>query len=112
MRTLCPHTVHTVPLERTRTADLFNACRSVLGGQPFTIVRDELRQMKEKVSEVVANQPFDAIHADQLSMASYALQAQREMAKNQAGVQPQMVLDAHNAYYLIPQRLSEWLVTL
>ena len=106
MRALC-HTVHAVSLERTRTADLFNACRSVLGGQPFTIVRDELRQMKNKVSEVVANQPFDAIHADQLSMASYALQAQREMAKNQAGVQPQMVLDAHNAYYLIPQRLSE-----
>ena len=106
MRALC-HTLHTVPLERTRTADLYNLGLSVLSGQPFTIVRDELRQMEEKVSQVVASQTFDAIHADQLSMASYALRAQRDMQKTSPSVSPLMVMDAHNAYYLIPQRLSE-----
>jgi glycosyltransferase involved in cell wall biosynthesis len=106
MRALC-HAVHTVPLERTRMADLYHLSLSLFGGQPFTIVRDELRQMKDKVAEVVANQSFDAIHADQLSMAVYGLQAFHEMTKSHAGHQPQMVLDAHNAYYLIPQRLSE-----
>jgi glycosyltransferase involved in cell wall biosynthesis len=106
MRALC-HTVHIVPLVRTRTADLYHLCLSMLGGQPFTIVRDELRQMKDKVTEIAITQSYDAIHADQLSMAGYALQAEREMTKSHPGTQPQMVLDAHNAYYLIPKRMSE-----
>jgi glycosyltransferase involved in cell wall biosynthesis len=106
MRALC-HAFHAVPLERSRAADLYNAGVSLLSGQPFTIVRDVLPQMTAKITEVVAEQSFDAIHADQLSMAAYALQAEQEIAKRHTGAKLQMVLDAHNAYYLIPQRMAE-----
>jgi glycosyltransferase involved in cell wall biosynthesis len=106
LRTLC-NDVHVVPLKRTRSADLHSLCRSALSGQPFTILRDDLPEMRSKLTEIIASRCFDAIHADQLSMAAHALWAQQKIEEGKSHVHPSMVLDAHNAYYLIPQRLAD-----
>ncbi len=60
--------------------------------------------MPARLRGLLAEQAFDAIHADQLWMAPYALAARDQAAR--AGAAPQTVLDQHNAVYLIPQRLA------
>ena len=52
------------------------------------------------LSNLIEKQTFDAVHADQLWMAPYALQA-RQMAQH-TDRQLYSVLDQHNAVYLIP----------
>ena len=95
--------VHTVPMPRSKWRDGAHLVRSLVARQPFIMARDWLPAMESKLKEVVASMgPVDAIHADQLWMAPYALRA-RQFVTN--GHQPRIVLDQHNAVYLIPQRL-------
>jgi len=63
--------------------------------------------MTRAITEAVAGAAFDAIHADQLSMAQYGVWAREEIARRHGGAAPLMVVDAHNAYYLIPQRMAD-----
>lgn len=95
------HEVHTVPIERTRLRDVKFLVQSLLARQPFLIVRDQVPAMAEKVRQLVKSRPFDVIHADQLWMAQYAL-----LAAKSAPTQPKLILDQHNAVYLIPSRLA------
>ena len=106
LSSLC-HEIHIVPMNRTRSADMRSLLKSALSSQPFSIVRDERVAMRMKLVEVVANCQFDAIHADQLAMAQYAVGAESAMRNRWPQTKPVMVLDAHNAYYLIPQRMAE-----
>lgn len=94
--------VHTVPMIRSRTRDAYHLLRSLLTAQPFLIARDDVSEMHAKAHELVRNGTFDAIHADQLWMAPYAL-----AAAEAASSRPRLVLDQHNAMFLIPQRLAE-----
>jgi glycosyltransferase involved in cell wall biosynthesis len=59
--------------------------------------------MAEKIRHLVGDKAsFDAVHADQLWMAPYALWAQK------VGCAPaQLTLDQHNAVFMIPQRMAE-----
>jgi len=95
--------VHTVPMPRSRLRDACHAARSLLTGQPFLIARDRVPAMTRRVQALAAVGDFDAIHADQLWMAPYALVG-REAA---VPPRPRLVLDQHNAVYLIPRRLAE-----
>ncbi len=74
--------------------------------QSFIIKRDWVPRMAELLTSLVdeASPPFDAVHADQLWMAPYALYAKRRQLGSTNLV---TVLDQHNAVYLIPQRLAE-----
>jgi len=94
---LC-HSVHTVPMRRSPVRDAKFLAQSVLTRRPFLIIRDQVPEMTGKVRQLVATGSFDAIHADQLWMAQYALAAPEG---------PRLVLDQHNAVHLIPKRLSE-----
>lgn len=47
--------------------------------------------------------PFDAIHADQLWMAPYALYARQQYQ----GTQPSITFNQHNAVYVIPMRMAQ-----
>lgn len=91
--------VHTVPLRRGIARDAGFLLASLLGRQPFMIRRDERAAMRRMVATVAAAQPFDAVHADQLNMAPYALRVRA----------PLRVLDAHNALWLGYGRLAEQL---
>ena len=59
--------------------------------------------MHRRVHELLARQALDAIHADQLWMAQYALAAREA---NGANGRPKLVLDQHNAVHLIHGRLA------
>src|SRR4029453_5875745 len=72
---------------------------SVIGRQPFVIRRDQRAAMQRMVDAVAGAQRFDAVHADQLNMAQYALRVRA----------PLRVLDAHNALWLLYRRLAETL---
>src|SRR5262249_15011853 len=88
--------VTTVPLLRSRLRDAAYLARSVLTGRPFLIERDDLRAMRQIVAELCRRHNFDAIHADQLSMGQFALDAPV----------PLRVLDEHNAVWTIVRRAA------
>jgi len=96
--------VHTLPMARSRLRDVRAAALSVLSGKPLVVVRDEIAAMQALLRRLVREQRFDFIHADQVSMAQYALYARR----HSPGPKPRAILDAHNALYLIPTRMAEY----
>ena len=75
--------------------------RSALSGEPVLITRDHVAEMSSLVQRLCAETPFDAIHADQLWMAPYAL-----AAASVGRAKPRLILDQHNAVHLIPGRLA------
>ncbi len=95
--------IDTVPIQRSRVRDVWHFGRSLLSGRPFLITRDDEAAMFHRARTLAQSSQFDAIHADQLWMASYALAAHDAAAEPR----PKLVLDQHNAMYLIPQRLAE-----
>ena len=105
LRSFC-HQVHGVSMIRSRAKDAAFLLKSLATGQPFIIQRDWVAAMANLLSQLMQNaQPFDAIHADQLWMAPYALQASAQIKP--VHTKPRLVLDQHNAVYLIPARLAE-----
>lgn len=95
--------VYCVPIARSKLRDLASFARSLFTATPFLITRDSSPAMAETIDNLVQSQDFDVIHADQLWMASYALRALAECPPDK---KPKLVLDQHNATYLIPQRLA------
>ncbi len=94
--------VHTTPMPRSKVRDGYHLARSLLTDQPFLIARDWMPQMATLLKRVIADEgPFDAVHADQLWMAPYAL-----LARQQQLAPLQLVLDQHNAVFMIPERLA------
>jgi glycosyltransferase involved in cell wall biosynthesis len=97
--------VHTVPMNRSRVRDLWHLGRSVVSRSPFLIARDHIPAMHRKIEALLASSQFDAVHVDQLWMAQYALAA-RDNGTG-AGQRPLLVLDQHNAVFVVAQRLAE-----
>jgi polysaccharide biosynthesis protein PslH len=100
--------VHPVLLPRSTLRDGFHLLRSLFSMQPFLIARDWNATMVQTLRTVIeaavrANEPFAAIHADQLWMAPYALLARKLQSEHKA----MTILDQHNALFLIPERLAE-----
>lgn len=105
LRQFCTAVV-TVPMVRSRLADVQHLFRSLISGEPFLITRDYQTAMMQAVERVTQQTAFDVVQADQLWMAQYALAARR-MAQTRLGTSPRLVLDQHNAMFLIPQRLAD-----
>jgi len=89
--------VHTVPIVRGAVRDAWYMGQSFLTGQPFLMLRDDRRAMRDLVDRLSAEQDFDVVHADQLNMGQYA--------ERVPGVFK--VLDLHNALWLLYKRLWE-----
>jgi glycosyltransferase involved in cell wall biosynthesis len=89
--------VYTVPMQRTILHDGLAMGRSLLTGQPWMMVRDDRAAMRRLVDRLASETQFDIAHADQLNMAQYAARVPG------AG----KVLDAHNALWLLYERLCE-----
>jgi polysaccharide biosynthesis protein PslH len=87
-----------VPLKRSRLRDLAALARSLVNGQPFLIDRDDSRAMRQAIAELLEQEHFDAVHADQLSMGQFAVDLRL----------PLRVLDEHNAVWTIVQRAAGW----
>jgi glycosyltransferase involved in cell wall biosynthesis len=92
--------IQTVLMNRSRARDAWQLVKSLSSTKPFLIGRDSVTTMHAIVRDLLNQRDFDAIHADQLWMAQYALAINKQ--NNQKIT---TVLDQHNAVHLIPQRL-------
>lgn len=102
LREIC-ESVHTVPIRRSRIADVGYMIRSYLTNRPFLIERDDLRLMQETVDRLVREDDFQFIHADQLTMVQFGLRG----ASAVPGKKPKVIFDAHNAVWTIVERMKE-----
>jgi polysaccharide biosynthesis protein PslH len=96
--------VITIPMKRSRAKDGVAMVKSLLTNVPFLITRDEVNAMTLRLRDIIRQRQFDAIHADQLWMAPYALSAREEARK--CGYDPKIILDQHNAVFMIPRRMA------
>jgi glycosyltransferase involved in cell wall biosynthesis len=96
--------VHTVIMPRSPVRDAWHLGRSLVQGEPLLIARDRVEAMHRLIASLMREHAFDAVHADQLWMAQYALAARERL--NGAAPRVKLVLDQHNAVHLIPARLA------
>jgi len=106
MREVCAE-INAIPLRRSRVADMLYFLLSNLTGRPFLIERDDLAGMRKLVSRKLRTGKIDVIHADQLTMAQYALPGRFGQLINTDGNMVARVFDAHNAVWTIIQRMRE-----
>ncbi len=106
VRRLCA-SVSAVPMKRSWPRDAFAWARSNLTGRPFLVERDDVRAMRQQVREIVEARRIEAVHADQLSMAQFAVDA-RELPSDS----PLLVFDAHNAVWKVVERMKSQLPPL
>jgi glycosyltransferase involved in cell wall biosynthesis len=97
--------VYAIKMERSRLKDGQSLFESVLSGTPIVIARDRIPAMELTLERLVKEAPFDAIHADQTSMAYYGMVAKRLHPSHK---KPVTILDQHNALYLVVQRQSHF----
>lgn len=95
LRSVCA-SVTCVPLRRSRLRDVAYLGRSLITGRPFLIERDDLSHMRQAIQTVLGQHPFDAVHADQLTMGQFAVDLPL----------PIRVFDEHNAVWTIVKRAA------
>src|SRR5579859_8204319 len=83
--------VTTVRLTRSRPRDGLMLLKSFATGRPFLVERDDSLEMRRTLQALTTAGQFDAVHADQLTMAQFALDLPVKLK----------VLDAHNAVWSI-----------
>jgi len=101
LRGVC-HAVHPVPMQRSLWRNVRATVKSLVTGLPMMVVRDEIAEMTETLRRLVQETAFDVVHADQLSMAGYGRLAVRLSAPHV----PKALLDEHNAFYLLVERMA------
>jgi len=89
--------VYTVPMKRVALRDGWALIRSLLGGQPWMMVRDDWAAMRRLVDRLAAAERFDVAHADQLNMCQYAARVSGAFK----------LFDAHNALWVLYRRLAD-----
>ncbi len=88
--------VTTVRLVRSRGRDGVALLRSLATGRSFLVERDDLRAMRDVLRDLTRVTTFDAVHADQLTMAQFAIDLPIALK----------VLDEHNAVWTIVKRAA------
>lgn len=97
-----------VLIQRSRMKDIFFLLRSGLTGRPFLIERDDLREIRLLVEQLVAENTFDAMHADQVTLTQFILPyAQKGDVSDEAeSRRVSLLFDAHNATWRILERFA------
>ncbi len=95
LRPYC-RSITTVPLRRSRARDVAYFVKSLFTGRPFLIERDDSLAMRQAIHRLLDQHAFDAVHADQLSMAQFAVDLPLSLR----------ILDEHNAVWTIVQRAA------
>jgi len=85
LRAFC-EAVHTVPLRRSRSKDVWHLARSFVRRQPFLVARDASPSLARLLQRLHQEHPFDVLQVSPLTMAPYAL----------AVAGPRRVLDCHD----------------
>jgi glycosyltransferase involved in cell wall biosynthesis len=102
LKEIC-NAVHVIPIRRSRVADIGYMLRSYLTKRPFLIERDDLGPMQALVNKLVQDGDYHFIHADQLTMAQFAIRCASEFP----GKNLKVIFDAHNAVWTIVERMRE-----
>jgi len=89
--------VYTVPMVRSVIRDAWYMGLSLLTRQPFLVLRDDRKAMRNLVDRLRVEQHFDVVHADQLNMGQYVERVPGAFK----------LLDAHNPLWLLYKRLWE-----
>ena len=97
--------VHTVPMQRSRIKNVIALVESFVTGRPAVVIRDRISGMRRLLRELVTKERYDVIHADQTSMAEYALFARSQANEFQM---PKILLDEHNALHHVVHRQAEY----
>lgn len=105
LRKFC-HAVHTVSLKRSSRRNIVSLIGSLLKSRSFIIYRDRSPSMDALLQELLSSHFFDAIHADQLWMAQFALRGNVVAPATISSNRRRLVLDNHNACYQIFERLA------
>lgn len=105
----CCQAIYGVPIRRSLARNLWAGLRGLATGLPITVVRDDNAAMTATLRRLTAEAHFDAIHADQLSMAWWGLLAAQRTGDPAAvaPARPRLILDAHNAIHVLAQRMAE-----
>lgn len=94
--------VYPVTMRRNRVMDAIYWLQSNLSGKPFLIERDNLKPMRDLVTELMKKEAYDVAHADQLTMTQFFL----DLEKLHLPKRPVRVFDAHNATWMIVKRMG------
>lgn len=105
LETFCRH-VYTIEMRRSPMKDAESLLRSLVTGKPFIILRDDIHEMKVGLQELVSLGSFDVIHADQMSMAQFALYARNQVRDAKKRQQTKVLLDAHNALFRVFEQIA------
>lgn len=97
--------IYTVPLQRSRMADALFWLRGQFSGRPFLIERDDLSEMRARVSRLLAEKEIEVLYADQLSMVQFGFSLQGNRMENSR--RPFLIFDAHNAVWTIVERMGQ-----
>jgi polysaccharide biosynthesis protein PslH len=89
--------IYSVPLRRSRWADCRAYTASLRLARPFLVLRDAIPEMHDLLRKLTAQQTFDYVHADQLTMGQFAFEVRGALR----------VLDAHNAVWKIVERARQ-----
>ncbi|HZD58152.1 MAG TPA: glycosyltransferase [Anaerolineales bacterium] len=112
MEELCAQ-VYTIPIHRSRPADIYYWLRSHFTGRPFLIERDDRDAMHDLVRHILAAGKTDAIHADQLTMTQFAMRAREVQdvfgrhGRTASNHDLSLIFDAHNAVWSIIERMGQ-----
>lgn len=118
--------VHVVPIQRSRMKDAYYWLKGLIKGTPFLIERDGLTTMRNLVHNLLQTGEFDTVHADQITMAQFAMPSDlgngnrdvtdtinQQLTSKQGstgvdnGKNPIFVFDAHNAVWTIIRRMEK-----
>jgi glycosyltransferase involved in cell wall biosynthesis len=97
VQAICEQVI-SMPIRRSRWVDGLAFLRSLVTRRPFLVERDDLPAMQAALSRLIAAGGFDAVHADQLTMAQFGLRAA-------AALPAALTFDAHNATWAILDRM-------
>lgn len=109
--------VYGVAIRRSRSRDAGYWLKALISGRPFLVERDDLGGMRRLVRGLLATGTFDAVHADQLTMAQYALdpmscrshappRGKRDTPPQSQSRDRLKIFDAHNAVWTILERMQ------
>lgn len=95
-----------IPIKRNRIKDSFYFVESLIKNSSFLVTRDQSKFMKQRIKESILKQPYDVIHADQLTMAQFAIYAKEVHLNTYPDREPPTtIFDAHNATWTIMDRM-------
>ena len=92
--------VFSIPIQRSRLADIGYLLRSLLTRKSFLVERDNLSPMRHLVSQLIAERHFDVVHADQFTMPQFV------PLHYSNSDHPTRIFDAHNANWSVIERIQ------